>query len=67
MTQAHAEEFLSPLDFCRIENEELLDALRTVDAILRVPAAEYVPAIRDAWDVIDAVLRRHNGIGTPSQ
>lgn len=35
----------------------LRKALRDVSYTLQVPAAEYVPAIRDAWDIIDAALR----------
>jgi hypothetical protein len=32
-------------------------ALRKVDQILSIPAAEYVPAIPDAWGVIAAALK----------
>lgn len=38
------------------ERERLVGALRRVDRVLRVPAAEYVPAISDAFSVIDEVL-----------
>lgn len=34
--------------------EQLLDYIRQIDATLRVPAAEFVPAIRDAWRLCDA-------------
>ena len=33
-------------------------ALREVRTILTVPAAEYVPAITDAWACIDAALQQ---------
>lgn len=38
------------------ENTRLRAALERVRAILTVPAAEYVPAIPDAWQAIDAAL-----------
>jgi hypothetical protein len=34
---------------------ELEGGLRRIDAALRVPAAEYVPAIGDAFSIIDAL------------
>jgi hypothetical protein len=41
------------------ERERVLrEALKTVDSVLTVPAAEYVPAIRDAWDVIESTLKQ---------
>ena len=40
------------------ERSEILErALRDVNQVLIVPAAEYVPAIPDAWNVIDRALR----------
>jgi len=41
------------------EIEHLKQALRNVSEVLRVPAAEYVPAISDAWDIIDRALKGH--------
>lgn len=38
-------------------HDALVAALRKVNEILTVPAAEYVPAIPDAWAVIDAALK----------
>jgi hypothetical protein len=38
------------------EVERLREALNRVSATLQVPAAEYVPAIPDAWEIIDAAL-----------
>lgn len=35
----------------------LSGALRRVEETLRVPAAEYVPAIPDAWKIIDEALK----------
>jgi hypothetical protein len=39
------------------ERAHWVKVLRVVDDVLRVPAAEYVPAIRHAWEVIDAAIR----------
>jgi hypothetical protein len=39
---------------------EMRGALDNVDQVLRVPAAEYVPAISDAFTVIDKTLARLN-------
>jgi hypothetical protein len=36
--------------------EVLTKALRDVDDVLAVPAAEYVPAIPDAWAIIDRAI-----------
>ena len=38
------------------EVERLREALERVNQTLEVPAAEYVPAIPDAWEIIDAAL-----------
>jgi hypothetical protein len=38
------------------EIKRLRAALVRVGRILQIPAAEYVPAIRDAWAVIDEAL-----------
>lgn len=38
------------------EVERLRNALREIDQMLRVPAAEYVPAISDVFTVIDRVI-----------
>jgi hypothetical protein len=35
----------------------LEQALRRLDDTLRVPAAEYVPAIQDAFTIIDAAMK----------
>lgn len=35
----------------------LRQALKTVGTMLQIPAAEYVPAIPEVWDVIDAALK----------
>lgn len=40
--------------------EERTEALRLIDKTLRVPAAEYVPAIGDAFKIIDAALATSN-------
>ena len=37
------------------EIERLTDAIVRIDRVLRVPAAEYVPAIGDAFKIIDEV------------
>lgn len=34
----------------------LEDLIRTIDSTLRVPAAEYVPAIQDVFELIDQAL-----------
>lgn len=39
------------------EVERLKDALGRVSNVLQVPAAEYVPAIPDAWSIIDGALK----------
>ena len=39
------------------DNERLREALKHVNEILTIPAAEYVPAIPDAWAVIEAALK----------
>ncbi len=39
------------------ENRTLIITLKSLDNILTVPAAEYVPAIRDAFEVIDATKK----------
>jgi hypothetical protein len=36
-------------------------ALSNVKQTLLIPAAEYVPAIPDAWDIIDDAMNRTNG------
>ncbi len=38
------------------EIDALLAALKQVKLILTIPAAEYVPAIPDAWEVIDKAI-----------
>jgi hypothetical protein len=40
------------------EIDSLKLALKEIDEVLRVPAAEYVPAIGDAFKIIDRVLHR---------
>lgn len=37
---------------------ELIETLRRVKVELTIPAAEYVPAIPAAWDIIDGALAR---------
>lgn len=39
------------------EIERLRAGLKEIDATLRVPAAEYVPAIGDVFSIIDGVLQ----------
>lgn len=39
----------------------LRKALADVKHTLLIPAAEYVPAIPDAWSIIDEALARTNG------
>lgn len=36
-----------------LENEQLKELVSAIDRALRVPAAEYVPAIRDVFTLID--------------
>jgi hypothetical protein len=38
------------------ERDAYADALRQIDAMLTIPAAEYVPAIQDVFTLIDATL-----------
>lgn len=38
------------------ECERLREAIRLTSKVLNVPAAEYVPAISDAWTILDAAL-----------
>ena len=42
-----------PHDECRHRIHELEQAIRKIDVTLRVPAAEYVPAIGDVFEIID--------------
>ena len=44
-------------DWRDVRIRQLEDAIRDVDLALRVPAAEYVPAIGDAFKIIDAAQR----------
>lgn len=44
----------SDLSQLRAENERLRGVVHQIDATLRVPAAEYVPAISDVFQIIDA-------------
>lgn len=44
------------LDEERAKNEGLRAVLRNTRRVLTVPAAEYVPAIGDAFDIINAAL-----------
>lgn len=39
--------------------DESVRALREIDGALRVPAAEYVPAIQDVFAILDRVLPAH--------
>jgi hypothetical protein len=39
------------------EMTQLRDAMKRANQILTVPAAEYVPAIPEAWDVLNRALR----------
>ena len=41
--------------------DRLTQALLYVDYTLRVPAAEYVPAIGDVFNIIDKALRKEQG------
>jgi hypothetical protein len=43
--------------------KELVEALKRVDCALRCEAAEYVPAIPEAWSIIDAALEKHQAKG----
>jgi hypothetical protein len=49
------------------EVERLREALSRVSATLQVPAAEYVPAIPDAWEIIDAALGTGEANPNPQQ
>jgi hypothetical protein len=49
------------------EVEKLREALNRVSATLQVPAAEYVPAIPDAWEIIDAALGTGEANPNPQQ
>ena len=40
------------------EIKRLTNAIKRIDQTLRVSAAEYVPAIRDVFDIIDEVKTR---------
>lgn len=37
---------------------ELVDALRAIGRTLTIPAAEYVPAIGDVFEIIDAAIAK---------
>ena len=39
---------------------DCLDLIHAIDATLCVPAAEYVPAIRDVFDMVDRFCSRNN-------
>jgi len=40
------------------ENQKLREALEKIDKALRVPSAEYVPAIGDVFTIIDKALEQ---------
>lgn len=42
----------------RRQRDVCLEAIRKIDAMLRIPAAEYVPAIGDVFGVIDDVYKQ---------
>lgn len=47
------------LEEAKRENTQLRQTLRQVDIALRVPAAEYVPALRDVFTVLDRCHAAH--------
>ena len=49
----------SDLHAAREREAGLREALERVKAALLIPAAEYVPAIPDAWEIIDRALSDH--------
>jgi len=53
---ADNETFVSMLDITQ-ERDELLACMRRAQKMLEVPAAEYVPAINDAWEELQRGLQ----------
>jgi hypothetical protein len=52
----HVDELVAEVERLTTERNAYSDALRQIYAMLTIPAAEYVPAIQDVFDLIDATL-----------